>query len=320
MTTTLAFLQRENPASEELLLECLSRSQEFMRQQKDECSFVSLRDVERTLTVLAWFHAHRQQIHQKLDFEEVNDFSVSLILALGLSYYVRLENRRPFATAIGRLFRGDHRLPRPSTFHEIVDACQELFVNELKLESNIAKNEALRENVWVMSVCIELKIPLFLVGKPGSSKSLAKTVVADVMQGEKSYSELFRHFKEIHMVSFQCSPLATAGGILNTFNQCQKFQEKRDLTSFASVVVLDEVGLAEDSKKMPLKALHPLLENGCIDDEENGPHMKVSFVGISNWALDPAKMNRGILVSRYVISYFAVATHNLSIVICGCHT
>lgn len=48
---------------------------------------------------------------------------------------------------------------------------------------------------------------------------------------------------------------------------------------------------------MPLKALHPLLEDGCIEDEP-APHKKVSFIGISNWALDPAKMNRGILLSR----------------------
>ena len=26
--------------------------------------------------------------------------------------------------------------------------------------------------------------------------------------------------------------------------------------------------------------------------------MQVAFIGISNWALDPAKMNRGILVQR----------------------
>jgi hypothetical protein len=76
------------------------------------------------------------------------------------------------------------------------------------------------------------------VGKPGSSKSLAKTVITDVMQGDMSYSELFKTLKEIHMVSFQCSPLATAGGILSTFRQCQKFQEKRDLAKFAAVCVL----------------------------------------------------------------------------------
>jgi hypothetical protein len=158
----------------------------------------------------------------------------------------------------------------------VIIACQDLFVNELKLEKTIAKNDALKENVWLMAICIELKIPLFLVGKPGSSKSLAKTVITDVMQGDTSYStDLFNHFKEAHMLSFQCSPLATAGGILSTFRQCQKLQEKRDLSRFTSVCVLDEVGLAEDSPRMPLKALHPLLEDGCIDDEKPEPNKKV---------------------------------------------
>jgi len=65
------------------------------------------------------------------------------------------------------------------------------------------------------------------------------------------------------------------------------------------VVVLDEIGLAEDSPKMPLKVLHPLLENASTNTQlKVEPHSKVGFVGISNWALDPAKMNRGIFVTR----------------------
>ena len=44
-------------------------------------------------------------------------------------------------------------------------------------------NLKLQENVWMMAIMIELRIPLFIVGKPGSSKSLAKSVVTDVMQG-----------------------------------------------------------------------------------------------------------------------------------------
>jgi hypothetical protein len=55
------------------------------------------------------------------------------------------------------------------------------------------------------------------------------------------------------MVSFQCSPLATADGILGTFRQCAQFQKGKNMDTFVSVVVLDEVGLAEDSPKMPLK-------------------------------------------------------------------
>jgi hypothetical protein len=181
----------------------------------------------------------------------------------------------------------------------VVGACQDVFLNSCHLDSSIARNDALKENVWMMVCCIELKIPLFLVGKPGSSKSLAKTVVGDIMQGQNSYSDLFKnHFKEIHMVSFQCSPLASSEGIVGTFRQCQKYQQKKNLSQLTAVVILDEVGLAEDSPKMPLKALHPLLEDGCVDEDEPSPDKKVSFVGISNWALDPAKMNRGILLSR----------------------
>ena len=169
----------------------------------------------------------------------------------------------------------------------------------------------------MMVISIDLGIPLFIVGKPGSSKSLAKSVVCDVMQGANSYSEMFKKLKEVHMVSFQCSPLATSDGIIGTFRQCQKYQAKKDLTKLTSVVILDEVGLAEDSPKMPLKALHPLLEDGCIEDDKQTPDKKCAFIGISNWvsmikifvmkyyndklscqALDPAKMNRAMLLQR----------------------
>jgi hypothetical protein len=55
------------------------------------------------------------------------------------------------------------------------------------------------------------------------------------------------------MVSYQCSPLSTPEGIVGTFAQCAKLQENQQLDKFVSVVVLDEVGLAEDSPRMPLK-------------------------------------------------------------------
>lgn len=106
------------------------------------------------------------------------------------------------------------------------------------------------------------------------------------------------------MASFQCSPLSTPEGIVATFRQCSKLQEGKNLESFVSVVVLDEVGLAEDSPLMPLKTLHPLLEDGVTssDDviETDEKLQRVAFIGISNWALDPAKMNRGIMLSRGV--------------------
>ena len=70
-------------------------------------------------------------------------------------------------------------------------------MDDLQVKENIAKNEALCENIFMIVICIELRIPLFIVGKPGSSKSLAKTIIQDNMQGSSSRSPLFRNFKEV---------------------------------------------------------------------------------------------------------------------------
>ncbi|XP_075066136.1 E3 ubiquitin-protein ligase RNF213 [Mixophyes fleayi] len=300
-------LAKEIPLSTsdiQLLTQVLSASQSYMRKKKDECSFVSLRDVERCIEVFKWFYKHHTKLlqHQKdmlqrreKSFSPKDKVAWSLVLAVGVCYHASLETKEPYRREICKI------LPHPykehySVLREITDI-QDLFLAGVQLRETIARNLALKENLFMMVICTELKIPLFLVGKPGSSKSLAKTIVADAMQGQSAHTELYKDLKQIHLVSFQCSPHSTPEGIIGTFKHCARFQEGKNLNEYVSVVVLDEIGLAEDSPKMPLKALHPLLEDGCIDDDIS-PHKKVGFIGISNWALDPAKMNRGIFVSR----------------------
>lgn len=46
-----------------------------------------------------------------------------------------------------------------------------------------------------------------------------------------------------------------------------------------------------------IQALHSLLEEGSYGKDKKSK-VKLAFIGISNWALDPAKMNRGIFVQR----------------------
>ncbi|XP_078382607.1 E3 ubiquitin-protein ligase rnf213-alpha-like isoform X3 [Oculina patagonica] len=393
----------------------LAASQQFMRNKKDECSFVSLRDVKRAMEVMVWFYenfrnfspliqdekrknevgeddddknesedesekeppifeeqqtafvkqrpvlveerlpfieprafiaehpafveqrpmlpqmarnplAEMEKIYQHEDpselllteellndalqgnvSDDIDRITWSLILALGVCYQARLRDRDEYREAVAKSFQHPCRLPGGAErIAREISRCQQALMTQLKLGPNIACNEALSENVFMMVVCIELRIPLFVVGKPGSSKSLAKTVVADNMQGDNSKSELFKKFKQIQLVSYQCSPQSTPEGILATFRQCSELQEskntERTSDRFASVVVLDEVGLAEDSPKMPLKTLHPLLEDGDQNDDDiiqtEDSFTRVAFIGLSNWALDPAKMNRGIMLCR----------------------
>uniref|UniRef100_A0ABM5FN25 E3 ubiquitin-protein ligase RNF213 isoform X1 n=1 Tax=Pogona vitticeps TaxID=103695 RepID=A0ABM5FN25_9SAUR len=290
----------------QMITDVLFESQKYMRRRNDECSFISLRDVERCVEVFKWFHNHNELLMKHLekyfaekgateDFIPRDKIVWSLVLSVGVCYHASLEKKQGYRRVISEI------LPKPydneKGILEEIDLVQDLFLSGAPLRKTIAKNLALKENVFMMVICIELKIPLFLIGKPGSSKSLAKTIVADAMQGHAAYSELYKDLKQIHLVSFQCSPHSTPEGIISTFKHCARFQEGKNLKEYVSVVVLDEIGLAEDSPKMPLKTLHPLLEDGCVDDDPL-PYKKVGFIGISNWALDPAKMNRGIFVSR----------------------
>lgn len=166
------------PTQSAFIVDVLNQSQNFMRSRQDECSFVSLRDVERALVVFTWFSNQveiLEQVNLRLNMnkkeEQQSNFTLSIVLALGVTYYARLERRNQYVETVSKKLQ-----IQPGTFEAIIKSCQGVFIDEMKLENTIAKNDALNENVWMMAICIELRIPLFLVGKPGSSKSLAKTI------------------------------------------------------------------------------------------------------------------------------------------------
>ena len=386
----------------DVITEVLSSAQNFMRGRKDECSFVSLRDVERAMTVMLWFYSKLEYFRPDEDADITSDKSsvsedlsdteieteavrtedfhappfigevpqplpatkhsdlidfgatvpipaelrkiqrrgeksinnidfitYSLILSLAVCYRARLQEREEFDKHIRVLFKPPLTPLRDyQVISKEVDRCQQILLDEMIVGKNIAKNTALKENVFMMFVCIELKIPLFVIGKPGSSKSLAKSIISNSMQGGHcSEGSILKNFKQVQIMSYQCSQLSTADGIISVFRSCRNLQRKTGSNKFVACVVLDEVGLAEDSPLLPLKVLHPLLEDSSFGSEDfedpteldeqsqrvemmdeddtdemitesNDMKNRVAFIGISNWSLDPAKMNRGIMVSR----------------------
>ncbi|PKC65425.1 hypothetical protein RhiirA1_514579, partial [Rhizophagus irregularis] len=98
----------------------------------------------------------------------------------------------------------------------------------------------------------------------------------------------------IYLIPHQGSSSSTSDGIIKVFDKANRFQETTS-TQFPviSVVLLDEVGLAETSPYNPLKVLHSLLEPSY---PATGP--TVSVIGISNWRLDNSKSSRALLVQR----------------------
>jgi hypothetical protein len=165
-------------------------------------------------------------------------------------------------------------------FNKVLLHVQRSFVSQMNLGEGIALNEALLENLFMILVSVLNHIPIFVIGKPGSSKSLAMGLIQSNLNGDAAENEFLRSLPAVEVFSYQCSPLSTSQGIESVFEAASRY--KRESPKTCVVVLLDEVGLAEQSPHLPLKVLHKVLDEGG----------DLAVVGISNWALDPAKMVR----------------------------
>jgi len=65
-----------------------------------------------------------------------------------------------------------------------------------------------------------------------------------------------------------------------------------------AMVVLDELGLADLSPEKPIKVLHSELERQAVLTSGEQNQSPYSVVALSNWVVDAAQVNRGILISR----------------------
>ncbi|CAK0875561.1 unnamed protein product, partial [Prorocentrum cordatum] len=130
------------------------------------------------------------------------------------------------------------------------------------------------------------QIPILLIGKPGCSKSLAMGILQSNLNGQVSSKEFFKSMPAVDVFPYQCSPLSTPEAILGAFESAR--QSNLGHKSTIVCVLLDEVGLAEESPHLPLKVLHRELED----------LQGIACVGISNWSLDAAKMSRFVTLYR----------------------
>ena len=119
------------------------------------------------------------------------------------------------------------------------------------------------------------------------------------MEGKYSNSSFFKLYPSIIQSFFQGSKTTTPEEVEGIFNiaedKLKKLKERdkkeNDNTDLPiSMILFDELGLAERSESNPLKVLHSHLER-------DGNKKNISFIGISNWTLDAAKTNRALTLS-----------------------
>ncbi len=309
-----------NEESKASLSDLICCSQEYLRECEGDPSVVSLRDVNRCLEVFSWFlDLFERNLTGKIEIEKPGQdgkdklpdkrlgivFMSCTVLALSFVYYFRLGSQKSRDTYLKRIresvkesvketsketsSKGEQNdlieLKSDKKFEILLDQIRQSFCDKIKIDEETAMNRALSENLFVTIVCILIKIPVFLVGKPGTSKTLALQIAANNLQGVASPTTFWQRFPSIRLFQYQCSPASSADAIQRQYDIACRFQiHAKDQIS---CLLLDEIGLAEHSPEFPLKVLHAMLVKPPI-----------AIVGISNWVLDKAKMNRAILISR----------------------
>ena len=301
--------------SKDLIVIC----QNFIRQYNDVSS-VSLREIRRFNIFYEFFYdyikikkknenTNQTQTNNNIFIQIGNTFSLKGIkeldihisainLSIFVCYYMRITNKSLREEMHKKLnkkiseyedfFNGRDFLTLPLNEERYI-------ADNIQIDAGIAKNKALLENIFSLFVAINNKIPIFIVGKPGCSKSLSVQLITKSMRGYLSPNPLFKELPKVIVNSYQGSMGSTSEGVENVFKKARKVIQDIDPSERdknISMIFFDEMGLAEHSPNNPLKVIHAELEY-----DQNEGDKKVAFVGISNWTLDASKMNRGIYIS-----------------------
>ena len=289
-------------------------AQNYIR-SKNDVSSVSLREIRRFNIFYEFFYGYlknKKEIkydmleNRKMEgadnfYKNLDEFSLqiySIILSIFVCYYLRIsdiQTRDDLKKQLNEIYNNLDDKYKGKDFLDIPKEEEKYVVNNIELEKGIAKNRALLDNVFSLFVAINNKVPIFIVGKPGCSKSLSVQLINKAMKGSSSKNPLFKSLPKIILNSYQGSMGSTSEGVLKVFklarNKYSKLKEE-DKKENISLIFFDEMGLAEHSPNNPLKVIHSELEYDLNEGDQ-----KVAFVGISNWVLDASKMNRGMFLS-----------------------
>ncbi len=289
-------MEKEKPATRDLFTYYITVSQKLIRKYTSSYIFenclikqgdaedlakssVSQRDIQRVFSFYSWLLNVYKMRRNVADPEHR-----AILVSLGLVYYLRLnsEYRKRYASDIVKR----NPFSRSVSFSEAFEYDIEWLLSNLIIPKGIAKTRALKENLFAIIVCTCNKVPIIIVGNPGTSKTLSFNLAIDNLKGIDSHNELLRNtelFPALDPILYQCSKQTTSYEIDTLFTRAVNRQRTYS-GGITCVVFMDEAGLPEERHES-LKILHHHL------DERN-----VAFVGISNHVLDAAKTNRAVSV------------------------
>lgn len=230
-------------------------------------STVSQRDIKRVFQLHGWLETwFKKDTKYGKKENDVQIMTRAFYVAIALVYYFRLNicDREDFKEEM-------------MSYSSLFDTCGQNFVQSLNDELNwvdrvidfsagIAPTFALKENIYAIIICTMAHVPIFIVGPPGSSKTLSFKIVVHNCQGQESKNNELKDcntFKCLDPHPYQCSRKSTSSEIETVFKRAINRQQTIDNTRRLAVVMMDEAGLPEDSHES-LKVLHHFLDDEPI--------------------------------------------------------
>ena len=317
----------------QLTVEAISKCHIFLREIFKEPSIVSLRDISRFIKCVDFFEDYflkkKNQNIDSIDDETKKLYKIkSIICSIYTCYYLRLSNeeiRDKFEFELQTIFlkivniyssnnnEEDHRCnlfdkiknkklkeevrdKNIEHFSGLLKIEEEFLLNQIELDIGISKNKLLKENLFLLFLSIVTKIPLIIVGKPGTGKSLSVQLIYNSMRGEYSKNDFFKKYPSIIQLYFQGSEYTNSEDISSLFIKAENYyykymkkcKDKNKVPIY--MIVFDNLELCQKASSNPLQLLNKYLDN--LDKNEN-----VCFIGISNYILDISNINRVLNLS-----------------------
>ena len=145
-------------------------------------------------------------------------------MTLYICYYIRLndkKNRETLAQKLDKFFERKFLVFPENQVGKLTE------IMSIEREKGIALNRALKENLFTCFTCIENNIPLIIIGKPGTGKSLSFQILYNTLKGEHSENEFFRKIGKLYRYYYQGSETSTAEGIEKVFEKALNAKKKR---------------------------------------------------------------------------------------------
>ena len=292
----LIFITKEELINEKKnIVDILIFCHQYLKNIYDN-SLISLRDIKRFTVFYDWFLKYLINESPMNDIYKTSSeilLKDCLNLTIYLCYYLRISNnlyRQDFSKKIS------YELDKE--FLEVPLREEKYITKQFILDNDkgIVLNRMLRENLLTLFICINNREPLIIIGKPGSGKTLSINCVANSMKGEFSDSGLLQRRNGLLIYRYQGTKNTSTKSITKAFKIVRSsidiFKKNNEGIKLIPIFLFDEMGFVQKSDNLnnPLKVLHTELEVEYNMDKSN----KIVFVGISNWKLDSAKMNRAL--------------------------